>query len=124
MADTLVNVGRTAEAVEKIAQAKELNPLGPDWYDWVLGIAAYHDGRYEEAYAALSQVGNPPNYLRRHLAATLVCLGRFEEAEGVAKEMLQRQPGYRLAAEVLTPYKDPAMLQAFIGQLRRAGLPD
>jgi FOG: TPR repeat len=39
MADTLVHVGRTAEAVEKIAQAKELNPLHPDWYDWVLGIA-------------------------------------------------------------------------------------
>jgi TolB-like protein len=124
MADTLVHVGRTAEAVEKIAQAKELNPLHPDWYDWVLGIAAYNDGRYEEAYAALSRVGNPPNYLRRHLAATLVCLGRFEEANAVAKEMLQRQPGYRLATETLTPYKDPGILQAFIGQLRRAGLPD
>lgn len=124
MADALAHIGRTAEAVEKIAQAKELNPISPDWYDWVLGIAAYHDARYEEAHAALMRVGNPPNYLRRHLVATLVCLDRLETAQGVVREMLKQQPDYRLAVEALTPYRDPAVLDSFIGHLRRAGLPD
>ena len=124
MAEALAYIGETAEAVAKISQAKQLNPISPDWYDWVLGIAAYHDGRYREALAALTRVVNPPNLLRRHLTATYVRLGRLEEARAIASEILKQQPGYRLATEALVPFRNLDVLHAFIADLRLAGLPD
>jgi len=122
MADALVHVGRTAEGVEKIAQAKRLNPICPDWYDWVLGIAAFHDGRYDDALAALQNVHDRSNFLRSDLVAIYVRLGRMEEAKSVAAEMLKRQPDYRLATERLRPFKDLKVLQRFIADLQEAGL--
>jgi adenylate cyclase len=124
MADALAHVGRTQEAVAMIAQAKRLNPIHPDWYEWVLGIAAYHDGRYEEALAALTRISNMATYMRRDLAATYVRLGRLEEARAVARQILAERPSYRLSAEAIEPFKDPEVLRAFVADLRRAGLPD
>jgi adenylate cyclase len=124
MADALVHVGRTAEGVAMIALAKRLNPICPDWYDWVVGIAALHDGRYEDALAAFMRLDDHSNSLRADLAATYVRLGRMEEAKALAAEMLRLQPNYRLATERLRPFKDPHVLQGFIDDLRQAGLPD
>ncbi|HTO62197.1 MAG TPA: adenylate/guanylate cyclase domain-containing protein [Bradyrhizobium sp.] len=124
MADALVHLGRTAEGVEKIAQAKRLNPFCPDWYDWVLGIAAFHDGRYEDALTAFRSMHDRSNFLLSDLVATYVRLGRMEEAKNLAAEMLKRQPNYRLATERLRPFKDPKVLQGFIADLQRAGLTD
>lgn len=124
MADALVHVGRTADGVAKIAQAKRLNPICPDWYDWVLGIAAFNDGRYEDALDALLRLDDHSNFLRADLVATYVRLERLDEAKAVAAEMLQRQPDYRVATEQLRPFKDPEVLRRFIADLRRAGLPD
>lgn len=124
MADALVHVGRTAEGVERIAQAKRLNPLCPDWYDWILGIAAFHDGRYEDALATLQSMHDRSNFLRSDLVAAYVRLGRMEEAKSVVAEMLKHQPDYRLSTERLRPFKDPKVLQRFITDLREAGLPD
>jgi hypothetical protein len=107
-----------------IALAKRLNPICPDWYDWVVGIAALHDGRYEDALAAFMRLDDHSNSLRADLAATYVRLGRMEEAKALAAEMLRLQPNYRLATERLRPFKDPHVLQGFIDDLRQAGLPD
>jgi adenylate cyclase len=123
-ADTLAHVGRTAEAVSFIARAKLLNPVSPDWYDWVLGIAAFHDGRYDEALAAFTRAANPSNFLRRELVATYVRLDRMDEARALAREVLDQQPGYRLGIEALRPFRNPDVLRAFMSDLRRAGLPD
>jgi adenylate cyclase len=124
MADALVHVGRTAEGVEKIEQAKRLNPFCPDWYDWILGIAAFHDGRYEDALAAFQSMHDRSNFLRSDLVATYVRLGRLDEARSLAAEMMKRQPNYRLATERLRPFKDPDVLQRFIADLKETGLPD
>lgn len=124
MADMLAHIGRTAEAVERIAQAKRLNPICPEWYDWVLGIAAFHDGRYEDALAAFTRAGTQSTFMLREMIATYVRLGRLDQARSLAREVLQRQPGYRLEAESIRPFRDPKVLEAFIADLRRAGLPD
>jgi adenylate cyclase len=123
MADALIHVGRTAEGVAMIDRAKHLNPLCSDWYDWVLGIAAFHDGRFEEALAALSRVENSSSFLRCDLVATYVRLGRLEEARAVVKEILNDQPTFRLTLWVLTPFKDQNVLQRFVADLQLAGLP-
>ena len=124
MADALVHVGRTAEGVVRIAQAKRLNPIYPDWYDWVIGIAAFNDGRYEDALAAFMRLDDHSNFLRADLVAAYVRLGRMEEARAVAAEMVRLQPNYRLATERLRPFSDVRILQAFVADLRQAGLPD
>jgi adenylate cyclase len=124
MADALVHMGRTAEGVEKIAQAKRLNPICPDWYDWVLGIAAFHDGRYEDALLAFEAVHDCANFLRSDLACVYVRLGRAEDARRVVADMLELQPDYRLATDRLRPFKDPGVLQSFIADLKEAGLRD
>jgi adenylate cyclase len=123
MADALIHVGKTAEGVAMIAQAKHLNPLCSDWYDWVLGIAAFHDGRFEEALAALTRVENSSSFLRCDLVATYVRLDRLDEARAVVREILDDQPTFRLTPWALTPFKDQNVLQRFIADLRLAGLP-
>jgi TolB-like protein/class 3 adenylate cyclase/Flp pilus assembly protein TadD len=123
MADALIHVGKTDEGVAMIAQAKELNPLCSDWYDWVLGIAAFFDGRYDEALEALMRVNNQSSFLRCDLAATYVRLNRLDEAAQVAKLLLDEHPEFRISRSTLTPFKDPNVLQNFVADLQRAGLP-
>jgi adenylate cyclase len=123
-ADALAHIGRTAEAAELILQAKRLNPIHPDWYDWVLGVAAFHDSRYEEALAAFLRFSDPPPVLRRDIVATYVRLGRLDEARAVVREILRDQPDYQLASENVRPYKNPELLRSLLADLRLAGLPD
>jgi adenylate cyclase len=124
MADALVYVGRPEEAVANIQRAMRLNPIHPDSYLWSLGVALYHCGRYEEALSALMRMNQPPNLVRRHVAANLVRLGRMEEARQAAAEFLKNDPDYRLERETVWPHKNPKDLDDFITDLRRAGLPD
>jgi TolB-like protein/class 3 adenylate cyclase/Flp pilus assembly protein TadD len=124
MADALVHVGKTAEGVAMIQQAKQLNPLASDWYDWVIGIAAFFDGRYEEALDALNRVGNSSSFLRCDLAATYVRLGRMEDARATVRDILEEQPNYRLSSALLTPFKNPKVTQGFVADLKLAGLPE
>lgn len=124
MADALIHVGRTAEGVAMIEQAKELNPLASDWYDWVLGIAALCDERYEEALDALKRVGNSSSFLRCDLAVTYMRLNRPDDARTIIRDLLADQPDFRIGKSTLTPFKDPQMLQRFIADLRQAGLPE
>jgi TolB-like protein/class 3 adenylate cyclase/Flp pilus assembly protein TadD len=123
MADALVHVGRTTEGVAMIQQAKQLNPLSAAWYDWVIGIAAFFDGRYEEALDALNRVGNSSSFLRCDLIATYVRLGRMEEARATVRDILEKQPNYRLSRTLLTPFKNPKVTQGFVDDLKLAGLP-
>ena len=124
MADALVHVGKTAEGVAMIEQAKQLNPLASDWYDWVIGIAAFFDGRYEEALDALNRVGNSSSFLRCDLAATYVRLGRMDEARATVQDILKEQPNYRISRALLTPFKNPKVTQGFVADLKLAGLPE
>jgi TolB-like protein len=123
MADALVFVGRPEEAIVHIERAMRLNPIHPDFYLWSLGIALYYAGRYAESVAALTRMSDPPNLVRRHLAANYVRLGRLVEARRVAAEFLIQQPAYTLEQEKARPFRDPSVLEAFIADLQRAGLP-
>lgn len=124
MADALVYVARPDEALAHIQRAMRLNPIHPDAYLWTLGIALYHCGRYEESLAALLRMSHPPNLVRRQVAAVYVRLGRIEEARKIADEFLREDPTYRLEREAVWPHKNPKDLEAFVDDLRRAGLPD
>ena len=124
MADALVYVERPEDAVANVQRAMRLNPIHPDAYLWTFGIALYHCGRYEESVAALMRMSHPPNLARIQLAASYVRLDRIEEARRTAAEFLREDPTYTLERERVWPHKDAKVLEAFVADLRRAGLPD
>jgi tetratricopeptide (TPR) repeat protein len=118
--------GHPEKAVGLILKAIALNPLFADWYRGDLGFAYYLMGRYKEAAAALQRaLIHAPNELfaRLDLAATLVELGREEQARAEAAEVLQREPALSLTiARQTWPWKDVAGLERYLAALRKAGL--
>lgn len=124
MAEALVFLGKCDEAMVQIERAMRLNPIYPDSYLWTVGVTHYHAGRFSECLTALGQMNNPPNLCRRHEAAANIRLQRLEEARSIAKLFLQNDPQYTLARENLWPYRDPAMLDTFVADLRAAGFPE
>jgi adenylate cyclase len=124
MADALTHVGRPKDAIEQMKQAMRLNPLGPNWYAWNLGLAYYHAGQYEKAIAALKPllhlgwVSVP-----RRLAASYAQLGRLDEARAQAAEALKLDPDFSIATFTKTQsYKNPTDLEHYLDGLRKAGL--
>jgi adenylate cyclase len=84
-------------------------------------------GRYEEAVTALKKahIFMPNNALVHvNLAACYVELGRLEEAQAEAAEILRLSPNFSLEVHrrQSVPYKDPAVLERYVNSLRKAGL--
>ena len=97
-------------------------------YTWILGHAHFLMEQYEEAIPLFEKViESNPQYQDGHLAlaATYGLLGRIDDAEWEAEELLTLQPGFTLADNLRrTPYKNPADLERWIEGLRKAGLPE
>jgi len=67
------------------------------------------------------------NSARRTLAAIYVRLGRLAEAQAVIKTLLENSPGYTLENVRLNfkdKFKNPADLEQYVEDLRKAGLPE
>jgi len=64
-----------------------------------------------------------PNAARRTLAPTLVRLGRLEDARVVIAEFLENNPDYSLK-HISAPFRDEEYLERWIGDLRKARMPD
>ena len=128
MALSLIYAGRPEEALDQMTNAMRLNPWHPFLYTWVLGHAHFLMGRYEEAISLFEKViESNPHYQDGHLAlaATYGLLGRIDDAEWEAEDLLSLQPDFRLADNLRrTPYKNPADLERWIEGLRKAGLPE
>jgi adenylate cyclase len=124
MVELLVKIGRAEDAVARVKSAMRINPHYPDWYLWNLGWAQYFAGQYEEALDALNQMSNPPNGVRRHIAAVLVRLGRIVEAREAIEAFVANAPDYTLADEMATHWQHRAYLEQLIDDLRIAGLPE
>src|SRR5262249_39910521 len=96
---------------------------------FVLGMALYTLKQYGQALPVLREcVSRSPNYRAGHvvLAATYARLGRFEEAQTEAAEVLRIQPNYTISgtAKLVAPFKLPEDDKHFCVGLRLAGLPE
>jgi TolB-like protein/Flp pilus assembly protein TadD len=128
MALILNYAGRPEAALEAIRKAMRLDPRRPFFYVWIKGQAHYLMRHYDAAIAEFERVvernpANPAGHLG--LAAAYAQVGRIEDAEWQAQEILALFPDFTLARErQREPYKDPAHLDRYIEGLRKAGLPE
>ncbi len=120
--------GRAEEAIVWARRALRLCPVCPAFFLVVLGRAYLIYGRHEEAIAAYKgalarDAESVP--ARAGLARTYVQSGREEEARAVAREILKIDPRFSLRdVQGRLPYKDQALRDAAIADLRQAGLPE
>lgn len=124
---TLKSVGKVNEAIAMIEKAIRLNPMTPEWYLHELGTYYRLQGRYEEAIAILKKnLDRNPDYQtsRINLTATYSMAGELYQARTEAKEVLRKIPDF--SAEQFMkgfPYKDQKIIDDFIDNLCKAGLP-
>ncbi len=127
LGETLIYAGRAPEAIVWFQKAMRLNPHHPDWFYWSLGKAQYAEGRNEEALATMNKMSAIPNRARHILAAAYVRLDRLDEAKAVVKTILENNTDYsleKLRLYFAEKYKDPAVPERYIDDLRKAGLPE
>jgi adenylate cyclase len=115
--------GDPEAGLQQMAMALERNPISPSWYHWLRGIILYVLGRFEEALRAL-KLHSPANPgMLRTRAATLVELGRIDEARADVQTLLAMRPGVTIS-EVRRYLDFMPDLDRYLDNLRRAGLPE
>jgi adenylate cyclase len=126
LAFSLNYAGKPHDAQAAIKKAMQLNPRYGYFYVLLVGQSYYLLGRYEEAakHFERARTSNPDfTLVHKMLAATYVALGRMDDAEWAAQELLTLIPKFSLKVEATSsPYKDEAVFNLYIDRLRKAGL--
>ena len=127
LAITLNYAGRPEEGIEAVRKSMRLNPRHSFFQVWILAQGNYVLGNYEAAVRELQKVvESNSEFLHGHklLAAAYGQIGRIEDAEWEAGEVLTLQPDFSLKAErARAAYINPG-LDRYIDGLRKAGLPE
>ncbi len=122
-------LGNGAAAIERAERGLSLSPLDAHvfWHEAILAQAYYVHGLYEQAMTwAKKAAGHNASAIfnMRTLAASLIALGRQEEAQQCAQRLLHVQPNFRLTEYAPhCPFTNP-ILDVWIERLRQAGLPE
>ena len=115
--------GRPEIGERWVRQAMRLNPYLMPRYWLRLARALYHQGRFDEALAALHRETVPVPHHRTYLAATLARLGRRDEARAVVDKIDALGAGLTVAGLTQPlPYRRPEDLEALAEGLRLAGV--
>lgn len=123
----LDSVGRQDEAVEAYAAAMRLSAHCPAWIASNLALTCCALGRLDEAegtYQALLR--EHPDYVRAliGLSAVYVRQARPREAQQAARRVLVLDPSFTTQEwRRRQPFSNKAVLDAFVADLRAAGLP-
>jgi adenylate cyclase len=122
-------LGDGPEAVSQGEQGVRLSPLDARsfWHEGLLGQAHYVNGDYEQALEWALSALNRNGLIRfnhRLLIATLDALGRGREAAEAARRFLHIQPDFHMSSYARRCPFRAAALEAWLGHLRSAGLPE
>jgi adenylate cyclase len=122
-------LGDGAAAVRQGEQGVRLSPLDARsfWHEGLLAQAHYVAGDYDQALEWVRSALGRNELIRfnhRLLIATLAAQGRHGEAAEASRRFLELQPTFQLSAYGRRcPFRGPA-LEAWLGHLRSAGLPE
>jgi adenylate cyclase len=107
-----------------IRRAIDLNPFHPNYYWYTLGRALQAVGRYADAIAAWSNLGELQFHHHARLAACHARLGDDERARCHVERVLALQPTFSSSAWVESlPYQRDADRERLRADLLAAGLP-
>jgi adenylate cyclase len=128
LATRLKDFGGEQEAVTLFEQAMRLSPKHPWWVPYAYGVTLHLVGREEEAVQSFKKAIdlNPTHVLpRAFLAAVYADLGRLDEAQLTANDVMRLAPTFS-ASRLLKShtFHDPAKDARFIGLMHDAGLPE
>lgn len=121
--------GQSKSAIERAERGMRLSPADKQsfFYLLFLALAHYVDGTYDEAiiWARKSFALNPRLCSNlRWLIASLVAVGRIDEARHFGSVMLEVNPVFRLSTyEKWCPLR-PELREELLARLHLAGLPD
>ena len=112
-----------------LEKAIRLNPR-PAWYIWALGVAHYVAGEYDLTVTLFEDYSdrNPKDFETQiDLAYAYAQVGRIEAARSAVKKALKQEPSYTVTrwADKFGPrYKNTAVVDSILSNLRNAGLPE
>ncbi len=128
LAVTLTHLGRLDEAMAAVEQSKQLNPHFSYIILWLEGRVLFFMKRYDEAAARLEEaVDRNPIFDQGHimLAAIYGQMGRIEDAEWQADEVLTLRPDFAIGSDRNAHgFRVDEHAQRYVEGLRRAGLPE
>jgi len=127
---TFSYLGETEEAVRRATRALELSPCDREAYSFfgALCVAHYTAGNYDAAVEwgqrALAE-GTVLRTTAAWVAASLVAVGRLQEAREIATRMILEWPERRVREVVANhPYRDPIQRSSYGKHLLEAGFPE
>ncbi len=122
----LLMIGRTDEAIDRIEQAKGIDPFHPDWFHWQMGWALWEKNDCKGALAAMRKMPRIPSAAHRMLAGIHACLGNQREAKDAIAVFLKDSPGESISKErrMWKKWTAPGSLDRWLEHMRFAGLPE
>jgi TolB-like protein len=128
LANVLLHCGEPEAALGHVKRAIRHAPVYPPWFIEILATAYRDSGQVDFAVAAAHEglrIAPQSINSRLILASTLVRGGWLADAQRVAREVLSLEPAFSLARHAAQqPYRDAAVLDRLISELRSAGLGD
>jgi TolB-like protein/Flp pilus assembly protein TadD len=97
LAELYVYLGRPQDALMASAESLRLSPRPPSGYFWVMGMAQFAAGHYEEAVSILSREETYGTGSREALIPALALAGRLPEAREEARLFLAGNPNWRIS---------------------------
>lgn len=128
-APTYCYLGEGQAAIDRAQHALSLSPLEPYayFYRTALTLAHYFNGTYEDSvFWGQKTMAAAPTFIAnmRPLIASLVALGRLDEARNVARELVKRDPNFRVDHfRSWYPVRNVKLRDELAERLLAAGLP-
>jgi TolB-like protein/DNA-binding SARP family transcriptional activator len=122
---TIPALGESGRAVSLAERALMLNPHYPDWYNQGLSIVFFFGEQYDKAVKYRLLVKKPHAIDYAYLAMAYAYLGRTDEAEAAAANVMKLDPGW-IAERYLSEGGGYADREAelLVDGARKAGLPE
>jgi len=119
--------GQLDKALVQLKQAIRLNPFPASWYYAHLGLIYRQKGQYEDAIREFKNaIKRSPNHYMNYigLATVYVFSNQIEEAEAVAKKILELYPDFSVKRFSKALSYKQAEKSAIVEALRKSGLPE